>query len=62
MLLASNFILNQSDRKEQFEIFPFIHNFSNLKQEDQAFLKIKIPDICPSKITYLQILSRWSYD
>lgn len=48
MLLASNFILNQTDHKEQFEVFPFIHCFSNLKTEEQAFKKIKIPDICPS--------------
>lgn len=56
MLLASNFVLNQSDRKEQFELYPFIHNFSNLKREDQAFLKIKVPDICPSKLEFINFL------
>lgn len=49
MLLASNWILNYSDRKEQFELHPFIHCFSNLKSDEQAFLKIKVPDVCPSK-------------
>ena len=37
MLLGSNFILNQSQHAEQFEIYPFIHNFSNLKRSEQAF-------------------------
>jgi carnosine N-methyltransferase len=49
MLLASNWVLNQTDSKEQFDIYPFIHTFSNLKTEDQAFLKIKVPDVCPSE-------------
>ena len=49
MLLASNFILNYTDHKDQYELYPFIHCFSNLKTEDQAFTKIKVPDICPSK-------------
>ena len=50
MLLTSNFILNSTDHKDQYEVYPFIHNFSNLKVEDQAFLKVKFPDICPSNI------------
>jgi carnosine N-methyltransferase len=37
MLLASNFILNQTDTTDQFEVYPFIHCFSNLKTEEQAF-------------------------
>lgn len=49
MLLASNFVLNYTERSEEYELYPFIHSFSNLKKEEQAFLKIKIPDVCPSK-------------
>ena len=49
MLLASNFILNYTQRREQYELYPFIHCFSDLKTEEQAFLKIKVPDVCPSK-------------
>jgi len=49
MLLASNWVLNQTERKEQFEVYPFLHSFSNLKTEEQAFLKIKVPDVCPSE-------------
>ncbi len=50
MLLASNFILNQTKKKEQYEVYPFIHCFSNLKTEDQAFMKVKIPDVCPNEV------------
>jgi carnosine N-methyltransferase len=32
-LLSSNFILNIVEHKEQFELFPFIHCFSNLKKD-----------------------------
>ena len=49
MLLASNWVLNQTERKEQYEVYPFLHSFSNLKTEEQAFLKIKVPDVCPSE-------------
>ena len=34
MLLASNFILNYTDRCEQYEVYPFVHCFSNLKTEE----------------------------
>lgn len=50
MLLASNFILNYTDRKEQYEVYPFVHSFSNLKREEQAFMKVKIPDVCPNEV------------
>ena len=55
MLLTSNFILNSTDHKDQYEVYPFIHSFSNLKTEDQAFLKVKFPDVCPSKLNYLHL-------
>ncbi len=34
MLLASNWILNHTTHKEQFEVYPFLHCFSNLKTEE----------------------------
>jgi len=40
MLLASKFVLNYTQRKEQYELYPFIHCFSNLKTEEQGFMKI----------------------
>ena len=49
MLLASNFILNSSQRSDQFQLFPFIHNWSNLKRSEQAFQPISVPDVCPNE-------------
>lgn len=46
MLLCSEYILNNSTKKEEIEIYPYIHNFNNLKCEKDAFRKILIPDIC----------------
>ena len=37
MLLASQYILNQAKSAESFLIFPFIHNFHNLKSVEAAF-------------------------
>ena len=51
MLLSSNFVLNYTTKSDQYEVYPFLHCFSNLKTEEQAFTKIKFPDVCPSKCT-----------
>ena len=48
MLIASNFILNLIEEKEQFTIQPFIHNFSNLFEEKDPFEAYQIPDVNPS--------------
>jgi len=47
MLLLSNFILNASSKINEFKVFPFIHNFSNLWEENDAFQEIKFPDVVP---------------
>eukprot|EP01080_Neovahlkampfia_damariscottae_P007479 gene7479-11803_t len=48
MLIASNFILNQTKFIEEFEIFPYTHVQSNhLMRKDQQ-RSVKIPDINPS--------------
>ena len=47
MLLASNYILNQVDGKEIFEIYPFVLNFCNLFEEKDPFEPYKIPDVNP---------------
>ena len=44
MLLCSNFILNCTTKKEEFEIQPFIHSFSNVFWEDAPFKSFKVPD------------------
>ena len=46
-ILSSNMILNQSEHPEQFTIYPYIHNFNNLKTVEDAFREVKVPDICP---------------
>ena len=46
-LLSSNFILNESENVDEFTLFPFIHNFNNLKTDEDAFREVKVPDVCP---------------
>lgn len=46
-LLSSNYILNESEQVDQFSIHPWIHNFNNLKSDEDAFREAKIPDVCP---------------
>ena len=36
-LLSSNFIWNTITEENQYEIYPYLHSFSNLKQEKDAF-------------------------
>lgn len=45
MLIASNFILNSVDKKEKYEIQPFIHNFSNNFEYSDPFASCRIPDV-----------------
>jgi len=44
MLIASNFVLNCTTTKEEFEIQPLIHSFSNVFWEEAPFKTFKIPD------------------
>ena len=48
MLLSSNFILNCTTEKEQYEIQPMIHSFSNLFWENSPLKSFRIPDECPA--------------
>ncbi|PRP86907.1 hypothetical protein PROFUN_03655 [Planoprotostelium fungivorum] len=50
MLIASNFILNTSQEEGQYELFPFIHQASNVINDDDQTRPIRIPDVVPSKI------------
>ena len=47
MLIASNYLLNMTTKKEEFELFPFIHNLSNNFTESQPYKAVKIPDVYP---------------
>ena len=44
MLLCSNFIFNNTTKKDEFVLQPFIHSFSNTFNEETPFKKILIPD------------------
>ena len=44
MLLCSNFIFNNTTKKDEFTLQPLIHSFSNIFKEETAFKKILIPD------------------
>ena len=44
MLLSSNFILNNTTKKNEYMIQPLIHSFSNLYNENSPFKEILIPD------------------
>jgi len=47
MLITSNYFLNRIEQKEQFEIYPWVHQFSNVWSVDQQLTGLKIPDIVP---------------
>jgi len=57
MLLMGDFILNATREADEFNLFPNIHNFSNLHSEEQAFKKVTFPDECPSKLSNLKTWS-----
>ena len=44
MLLCSNFIFNNTTKKDEFILQPLIHSFSNIFNEETPFKKILIPD------------------
>ena len=44
MLLCSNYIFNNTTKKDEFTIQPLIHSFSNIYNEEDPFKKIMIPD------------------
>ena len=44
MLLCSNYIFNNTTKKNEFTLQPFIHTFSNIYDEESPFQKVMIPD------------------
>ncbi|KAG9301652.1 hypothetical protein G9A89_016722 [Geosiphon pyriformis] len=50
MLLASHFILNRVERIHQYEIYPYIHSFSNIQSSEDQLRPIYIPDVLPSDL------------
>lgn len=51
MLIASHYILNQSDQVGEHDIFPYLHSYSNhLSTERHLLKRISIPDVLPSDV------------
>ncbi|KAM0756073.1 N2227-domain-containing protein [Meredithblackwellia eburnea MCA 4105] len=50
MLVASAFILNHTSSKKEFELYPFLHSFSNIRSRTDLLKPILIPDVLPSDI------------
>ena len=44
MLLCSNYMFNNTTKKDEFILQPLIHSFSNIFKEEDAFIQIAIPD------------------
>jgi carnosine N-methyltransferase len=53
MLLAANFILNQVKQKDQFTIYPFVHQNVNVISQQDQLRPIKIPDVNPLSLNEL---------
>lgn len=49
MLFGSNFIINVSEKKSQFTIYPFIHSTAYYYNEEDMFRSVTIPDEVPSQ-------------
>jgi carnosine N-methyltransferase len=50
MLIASNFALNKLKKANDFEIYPWIHTFSNIPQPIHQLASVQIPDVAPGGI------------
>ncbi|XAO22211.1 hypothetical protein I312_100978 [Cryptococcus bacillisporus CA1280] len=51
MLIASDWVLNQTTTAESHAIFPFLHSFSNHPTTEHHLLRsVRIPDVCPVDI------------
>lgn len=47
-LFASSFILNHTNRAEQYPLYPFLSNFSNNLTRSHQLRRVMVPDECPS--------------
>ena len=46
-LIASNWVLNHTVKGQQFDLYPFALDFSNLVRRDHQLKKVKVPDVHP---------------
>ncbi|CAD8153644.1 unnamed protein product [Paramecium octaurelia] len=50
MLLSSHFIINLTQKKNQYELYPFANNFCNRLSESDQFELVQIPDVVPAEV------------
>eukprot|EP01117_Protostelium_nocturnum_P013382 TRINITY_DN4987_c0_g2_i2.p1 TRINITY_DN4987_c0_g2~~TRINITY_DN4987_c0_g2_i2.p1 ORF type:complete len:303 (+),score=83.77 TRINITY_DN4987_c0_g2_i2:120-911(+) len=50
MLLASNFVLNQTSKVNEYRFHPFIHQSLNVVNEEDQLRSISIPDVVPTQV------------
>ncbi|KAI4160027.1 MAG: hypothetical protein LQ342_006063 [Letrouitia transgressa] len=48
-LIASNWVLNHTDRANQFQLYPFAFEFSNVISRENQLKCVGVPDIHPAK-------------
>lgn len=46
-LIASNWVLNHTVKGQQFDLYPFALEFSNVVNRDHQLKKVKVPDVHP---------------
>ena len=49
-LIASNWVLNHTIKGQQFDLYPFALEFSNVVSREHQFKKVKVPDVHPESI------------
>ncbi|KAL2366494.1 hypothetical protein RJZ56_000539 [Blastomyces dermatitidis] len=54
-LLASNWALNHTERTNEYPLYPFALQFSNLKSRKQQLKKVMIPDVHPASVIAAQM-------
>jgi carnosine N-methyltransferase len=50
MLIPSNYMLNRTTKTDEFTIYPFIHQISNIKVFADQIRPVTIPDVLPSDL------------
>ena len=46
-MIASNWVLNSVEKDEQWDLYPFVTDFSNVISRNDQFQVVKIPDVHP---------------
>ncbi|MCJ1277105.1 hypothetical protein MMC21_004914 [Puttea exsequens] len=54
-LMASNLILNHTVEAEQFDLYPFALEFSNVERREDQLKKVKVPDVHPGSTVGVEV-------